>query len=237
MVDGLPYHEVENSSDIAQFRLKCASGVGKFVRGRHAFNSQRLRKCAAVSATHYRIHKAQSKNDSCSGYVVLEDDAYFIQPNCDLICSEWPRDGVTLLACCLSYLPYSRRDAKKSFHAKLPSIERKIEASARTKRSMEIDYQSYGWWGAFAYFVPSQEVARQISQYIDSLASIHNFDLQMSLHGKKAAASKNPNEKPIFRYLATPALCYMNDHGVSTIGNNIVGSSRNHVFVPASKNS
>ena len=48
LLDGLPYGDVEISSDIAYFIWECASALRNFLRITHARDSQVLRNCAAA---------------------------------------------------------------------------------------------------------------------------------------------------------------------------------------------
>ena len=132
--------------------------------------------------------------------------------------------------------PHDRAsDSFRAHQARMALVEASISASAASgNRTMEIDYGTHGWWGTFAYFVPNSDIANKIVNYVDSLQTIHNFDTQMAFQGKHSWQSDLPNDASLFKYLATPAQCYMDDKNESATYGKLVGSSINHIYTKKS---
>lgn len=224
---GFDYQHLQDSRSLKLHKFRLKEDGGKFVRRRYKKDNPRILGIAAVSATHYAIHSIMRHRNTA--YVVYEDDTFSNDPHTNFDPGQWPTDGVTIFACSIAKITFSSEHRFEK--TVLPRAKATIQASEDSgNRTIEIDYSLHGWWGTFCYFVPNSEIANKIVTYIDSLQSINNFDSQMSFQGKTSYQSALPNETPIFKYLATPALCYMDDQNLSATQGKLVGISKNHIY-------
>ena len=230
---GFDYPDLEDTDSLKLHKFCLKEHGGSFAKHQYKSDNQRILRIASVSATHYAIHSFMRNRNTA--YVVYEDDAFSHYPNTPVDSGHWPNDGVTIFACCIAKLPFSREESGPFEYTVQPRVAASISASAASgNRTMEIDYGTHGWWGTFAYFVPNSDIANKIVTYVDSLQTIHNFDTQMAFQGKHSWQSDLPNDAPLFKYLATPAQCYMDDKNESATYGKLVGSSKNHIYTKKS---